>query len=132
MTTIDWRRCTDSGCACHSFENSGPRWTWTFERLIESAMTDAARRAGQFATSSSDEQYLWDAIVERMRGEMVASLVHGCPWKIAREVFGVVVVADRSSSPAHRESVKPPRGFRAVPGPADDRAPARRSPRVAA
>ena len=91
--TIDWRRCTDPRCACHSFDNSGPRWTWTLERLIGTCVADAGRSAGQPAGKNVDEQVLWDALADRISREMVATTIHGCPWRIAREVFDALCVA---------------------------------------
>lgn len=68
----------------------------TFDRVIDQVMVDAARVSGRQMPNTRAEQDLWDAIAERMRSEMVGPLVHGCPWRIAREVFDEIVVVRRT------------------------------------
>ena len=87
MTAIEWRSCTDRKCPCHSAESLGSPLTWTFDRVINQVMVDAVGLSGRSMPNTRAEQDLWEAIAERMETEMFGPLVHGCPWRIAREVF---------------------------------------------
>ncbi len=93
MTAIEWRSCTDRKCPCHSVQSLGSPLTWTFDRVINQVLVDAVGLSGRTMPNTRSEQDLWEAIVERMETEMVGPLVHGCPWRIAREVVDAIFKA---------------------------------------
>jgi hypothetical protein len=95
-------------------------------------MAGAARSARRSAYSSAEEQDLWDAIDGRMRAEMVGTLIHGCPWRIAREVFEVAVAdATGRAVPAERDLALVGEPIRVIFGRFDQRGPGRRPDQAA-